>query len=185
MPLNAAADLIARECKVSETEAREALDSAIRDGKVHGREKEPLSTSHNPIIWRRAAQRRVTIDPDSWDASRINWATNEGFRCTEIEVMVADIQSFLAASGCIEAVEGASPPAEAYLPEYVALILRAISEYGISDSNQPKAEELRNWFERQSVNGEQISANLARAMTTIVRRPDRKKGGAIARRRKG
>jgi hypothetical protein len=73
-------------------------------------------------------------------------------------------------------------PSEGYMPGYLALIYRAIGEFNITDGNQPKAEVLRKWFETQLVEGEPISRNLAKALTTIVRRPDRKKGGAIPRR---
>jgi hypothetical protein len=72
---------------------------------------------------------------------------------------------------------------DGYMPGYLDLLHRAIKHFSISDDNQPKADELTAWFQQQSVNGERVSKNLARAMTTIVRRPDRKKGGAIAGRR--
>jgi hypothetical protein len=73
----------------------------------------------------------------------------------------------------------------AYMPEYLALILQAIRRFGISDENQPKVEELRGWFCAQIAGGEKVSKNLARAMATIVRRADRKKGRALPHRRKG
>jgi hypothetical protein len=83
---------------------------------------------------------------------------------------------------CLDNDQRKSPPSEGYMPGYLALIYQAIAKFKITDGNQPKAEELREWFETQSVNGERISRNLAKALTTIVRRPDRKKGGAIPRR---
>jgi hypothetical protein len=72
-----------------------------------------------------------------------------------------------------------------YKPGFLDLIHQAISEFKISNENQPKAEELRSWFEGQTVAGEQVSANLAKAMTTIARLPERKKGGAVRQRRRG
>jgi hypothetical protein len=74
---------------------------------------------------------------------------------------------------------------DGYTPDYVALILRAIKQFNISDENQPLAKTLRDWFEGQEVAGEKISENLAKAMTTIVRLPERKKGGAVPRQSKG
>jgi hypothetical protein len=72
-----------------------------------------------------------------------------------------------------------------YMPEYLQLIHRAIEEHKMRDDHQPKAETLQAWFRNQTVAGERISDNLARAMTTIARRPDRKRGGALKRPRKG
>ena len=71
------------------------------------------------------------------------------------------------------------------MPAYLALIHGAIKEFKISDENQPKAEALQAWFRTQTVNGEKVSKNLARAMTTICRSPERKKGGAFPRLAKG
>jgi hypothetical protein len=83
---------------------------------------------------------------------------------------------------CLDNAQRKSPPSGNYIPGYLALIYRAIGDFNIADGNRPKAEVLRDWFEKQSVDGEPISKNLAKALTTIVRRPDRKKGGAIPRR---
>jgi hypothetical protein len=80
---------------------------------------------------------------------------------------------------------GSEKASQAYVPGYLAVVFRAIREHDITDDNQPKAEALQEWFQQQSVDGEPISQNLARAMTTIVRRPDRRKGGIHRRQKKG
>jgi hypothetical protein len=71
------------------------------------------------------------------------------------------------------------------MPAYLQLIHQAISEFKITDDNQPKATALQEWFSQQTVAGEQVSGNLAKTMATIARLPERKKGGAHPRRSKG
>jgi hypothetical protein len=71
-----------------------------------------------------------------------------------------------------------------YLPEYLALIHTAIEHFSISNEHQPRTEELTDWFQSQVVDGAKVSNNLASAMTTIVRRADRKKRGAVGHRPK-
>jgi hypothetical protein len=72
-----------------------------------------------------------------------------------------------------------------YMPEYLALIHKAIEYFSISDEHQPKAQELTDWFRSQVVDGAKVPNNLASAMATIARKADRKKGGAVRRRTKG
>jgi hypothetical protein len=72
-----------------------------------------------------------------------------------------------------------------YMPAYLALIHQAIRELQISDDNQPKLDTLSGWFRNQVVNGKNVSERLAKAMATIVRRPERMAGGAHSQKRKG
>jgi hypothetical protein len=65
-----------------------------------------------------------------------------------------------------------------YMPAYLGLMHRAIKEFQISDDHQPKLDTLIDWFRTQVVNGKNVSERLAKAMATIVRRPERMKGGA-------
>ena len=101
-------------------------------------------------------------------------------RPTCLRILEADLNSFLKP----EANEPA-PGSNDYMPEYLALIHKAIAHFSINDDNQPKAEELRGWFKSQTVDGAEVSDNLASVMTTIARKADRKKGGAVKRRAGG
>jgi hypothetical protein len=71
------------------------------------------------------------------------------------------------------------------MPAYLALIHRAIKEFQISDDNQPKLNILSAWFRSQDVNGKKVSERLAKAMASIVRRPESMRGGAHRQKRKG
>lgn len=99
LPLNGAAELIARQCGVSEEDARAALNQAISNSNVQAQAMVPLNASRDPRIWRRAVQRRAPINPSSWDPSRVDWDSNEGFRCTQIEVRRSDIAKLLTDCG--------------------------------------------------------------------------------------
>ena len=75
------------------------------------------------------------------------------------------------------------PPVPALAPvsyhtTYMDLIVRAIGEFSITEKNQPKKDNLVDWFKAQSVNGEPVSDNLANAMATLVRMPESQRGGA-------
>jgi hypothetical protein len=60
----------------------------------------------------------------------------------------------------------------AYSTPQLNLMYEAIAALGISEANQPKAEELRQWFEARGV-----SNNIATAMVTIIRSPKLSRGG--------
>ena len=66
---------------------------------------------------------------------------------------------------------------EPYTTEWIMLLHKAIKELGITDGNQPKAHLIQEWFRSQTVHGLAVSQNLAKAMTTIVRRPESMVGG--------
>jgi hypothetical protein len=65
-----------------------------------------------------------------------------------------------------------------YTTPYLELIKRAISENRITDMDQSKKEALVDWFMDQHIEGEPLSANLAKAMATIIRMPSSQRGGS-------
>ena len=78
-----------------------------------------------------------------------------------------------------EAGQSSSPAAlSSYRTPYLDLLERAIIEWNISHENQPKKDNLVDWFRAQSVDGEPLSENLANSLATLVRLPSSQRGGA-------
>jgi hypothetical protein len=63
-------------------------------------------------------------------------------------------------------------PTRDYSTPMLELMAAAIAHFGISDVNQPKADEIREWLV-----GRGISGNIASAMVTIIRKPAQRIGG--------
>jgi hypothetical protein len=61
-----------------------------------------------------------------------------------------------------------------YLPYYMALMLNAIKELKITSENQPLKKILIEWFLKQDP---KLSARAVEAMATLIRLPEKKKGG--------
>jgi len=61
-----------------------------------------------------------------------------------------------------------------YLPYYMALMQNAIKELKITPENQPLKKVLIEWFLKQD---SKLSARGVEAMATLVRLPEKKKGG--------
>jgi hypothetical protein len=64
-----------------------------------------------------------------------------------------------------------------YETEWLRLMREAIAHFEITEDNQPMADQLRDWFSSKTVDGQCVSANLAKAMTTFVRLPKSMRGG--------
>lgn len=75
-----------------------------------------------------------------------------------------------------------SPPE--YSSPYMKLMQQAIREFEISDSMQPKAEALEDWFKLKEVDGLQVSERLAKSMATLLRLPRMQKGGTHPQRKR-
>ena len=71
-----------------------------------------------------------------------------------------------------------APARTGYTTPYLDLLERAIEEFQISATNQPKKFELENWLRNQTVDGEKLSGRLAGAMATLLRLPEMQKGRA-------
>jgi len=72
------------------------------------------------------------------------------------------------------------PPPEGaiiYRSPYMDLMLRAVDELELSESNQPIKRNLTEWFRAQQVGGREIPGYLAEAMATLVRLPESQRGG--------
>ena len=65
-----------------------------------------------------------------------------------------------------------------YTTPYLDLLHAAIAHFAITDDNQPKKDNLVDWFREHQVDGETLSENLASAMATLVRLPSSQRGGA-------
>ena len=52
-------------------------------------------------------------------------------------------------------VAGHVPPA--YIPPYLGLMIDAIRQFGLDGSNEPKVNELRQWFLRRTIEGASVS----------------------------
>jgi hypothetical protein len=61
-----------------------------------------------------------------------------------------------------------------YLPYYMALMQSAIKELKITPENQPLKKILIEWFLKQD---SKLSARDVEAMATLIRLPEKKKGG--------
>lgn len=76
-----------------------------------------------------------------------------------------------------DAVHNGPDADSGYTAPYLELMRRAIEHFEITETHQPMTKELEDWFVRQSVNGKEVSDNLARAMATLVRLPESQRGG--------
>ncbi len=71
-----------------------------------------------------------------------------------------------------------------YTTPFLEIMQRAIREKEITKEEQPKVDDLADWFSRQTLSdGRGISARQARAMATFVRLPERMKGGSHPQRK--
>jgi hypothetical protein len=69
-------------------------------------------------------------------------------------------------------------PDNTYTNPYLELMKQAISELKITESNQPKKEELKSWLLANYEGEIDLSGRVADTMATILRMPDRQKGRA-------
>lgn len=134
------------------------------------------------------------IDPVWRDTDTILFPDDSGrFRFVDGRVLLrtADIETYVRRntdnSADREAADDpAARPAQdgnAYRTEYMNLLDRAVQEHGITNDYQPKAKELTAWFVAQKIDGKPVSGRIAGAMTTIVRLPEMRTGGARKQRR--
>jgi hypothetical protein len=63
-----------------------------------------------------------------------------------------------------------------YTTPYIQLMFQAIRELKLTPNNQPKKDDLENWFRDNA--GFELSERDITALATFVRSPDMKKGGA-------
>lgn len=75
------------------------------------------------------------------------------------------------------------PAARPYSSPGMDLLAKAIAHFNITDDDQPKAADLRDWFMAQEIGGKPVSRSVASRMATIVRRPELQSGGARRQRR--
>jgi hypothetical protein len=79
---------------------------------------------------------------------------------------------------CAEAPEATDHIMPEYIPPFVALMLEAVREFGISAANpSPAKKRLTGYFEGRMVEGQTISPNLADTMATLCRSPAAMRGG--------
>jgi hypothetical protein len=120
-----------------------------------------------------------SIRPEQWREGKYHMG-----RLTALHWEFIDIRMprFLVKAIWPDFVPEAAQPAPAavvpYATPYMELMEAAIVQFGLTDRNQSKKENLSDWFFARTIEGEPISRNLADAMATLVRLPTAQRGGA-------
>ena len=160
-------------------EARYELLIALRDGDLHAtgrlstQRPAPWHTAH--AGWRLHSGHHSHITPEQWRGGEMEW----GFgTLTMSDGQFIDIRVPRFAVLAIWPERRETVRTMEYRSPYLDLLDRVITEWRITEENQPKKELLVDWFREQTVEGEPISENLASAMATLVRLPASHRGGA-------
>jgi hypothetical protein len=160
-------------------EARHELLIALRDGDLHAtgrlstQRPAPWHTAH--AGWRLHSGHHSHITPEQWRSGEMEW---EFGTLTMGDGQFIDIRVPRFAVLAIWPERRESVRTTEYRSPYLDLLDRVITEWRITEENQPKKELLVDWFREQTVEGEPISENLASAMATLVRLPASQRGGA-------
>jgi len=174
-----------REAAISQ--AGKEIQIALRDGDLLARGRlsttQALPWSHELGGWDLHSGHHSTISPEQWLSGRANMMRGN---LTMVDGQFIDIRvprfMILAIWPVIEPPElpTATDPAtgKPYKTPYMDLLDRAIRELKITQRDQCKKELIADWFRQQSIEGEQLSQNLADAMATLIRLPSSQRGGA-------
>jgi hypothetical protein len=80
-----------------------------------------------------------------------------------------------------DAPHDASTDLPDYTTPYIRLLYQAIKDNKIDSKHQPKAETLQKWFRVHGTSDVPVSNRMSEVMTTIVRLPEMRQGGAHPR----
>jgi hypothetical protein len=166
---------------VSRNHARHEIMIALRDGDLHATGRmstERVAPWAQGSIWPLHSGHHSPITPEHWRGGGMDW--HQG-TLTSADSQFIDIRipRFVVLAIWPEQVAELLPAAPgAYRTPYLDLLDRAIAEWRITEENQPKKDNLLDWFLEQTVEGEKLSENLASAMATLVRMPASQRGGA-------
>lgn len=161
------------------------LWQALRQGSLHAQGR--LSNNRNPVFpdrdareWIFHSSQLVWIPPEHWISGVLHM--DDGSLPERLELQDGEYIDIQVPRFMVEAIWTLPPqrpiePTE-YTTPYLELIKLAISENRITDMDQSKKEALVDWFMDQHIEGEPLSANLAKAMATIIRMPSSQRGGS-------
>ena len=174
-----------REAAISQ--AGREIQIALRDGDLLARGRlsttQSLPWSHELDGWDLHSGHHSTISPEQWLSGRANMmrGTLTMFDGQFIDIRVSRFM-VLAIWQVIVPPELPVPTdpstGKPYTTPYMELLDRAIRELKITQRDQCKKEWIADWFRKQSIEGEQLSQNLADAMATLIRLPSSQRGGA-------
>ena len=187
--LQAVLDWVIKQTGATREEAAPNLVSAFRNENVGTRGRCRSSTGHDT---------QVNLDGIDWDKATVDWE-NSVFSTpgdygrrhdfTDVEVNREDLEirfpqgedigtdSRLSRSD--RAAGDTLSNESGYTTPYLDLLKQAIIHFEITDSRQPKVEELKAWFLAHQAADKPLSDRLAGAMATIVRRPEMQGGRAL------
>ncbi|MDX9982223.1 MAG: hypothetical protein RBU25_19540 [Lentisphaeria bacterium] len=75
-------------------------------------------------------------------------------------------------------VPAGAPGEGAWVPPFIALMFRAIDEFGLTETSTVGKKTLAEWFAAQTLpDGTRVSTNLAGYLATFCRPPEAMKGG--------
>ena len=163
-------------------EAKEQLLVALRDGDLHAQGR---YTEERPYSWRTSgggfglhSGYYSDIGPEHWLEGILDRGILTGSNWQFIDIRLPRFVVLAIWPAYVESAAAEPADASAYTTPYLELMRRAIAEFGLGEANQAKKELLVDWFQRQQIDGEPVSANLADAMATLVRLPASQRGGA-------
>jgi hypothetical protein len=163
------------------TEAREQLMVALRDGDLHAQgrytEIRPYGYAggpHGSGFGYHSADHSF-IRSEQW---RHGCYVNDALTGEAWEFVDIRVRRFMVLAIWPHYVPSLTVAAGSYTTPYLELMQQTVAEFGLTERNQEKKEVLLDWFLRQEVEGEPISKNLADAMATLIRLPSSQRGGA-------
>lgn len=159
---------------------------ALRDGYVRATGRRSTTRRHGCSNeqdgWRLHATDPTLITTDEWRAGEFDpdtlALTGPCWQYIQIQVPDFMVKSIWPDWPECTSAETRPTNGEFYTTPYFELMKEAIGYFGLSVQNQEKKEVLSDWFREQTVEGEQISRNLANSMATLVRLPSAQRGGA-------
>lgn len=141
----------------------------------------------NAALWsnRNFDRQTVTAQRYKLDFIEVDWETHSFTHIELVKNPAVFPNGFCEIRLLREDIERIWPPTtrdptvsdQLYNTAWLRLMHEAIDHFEITDKNQPLADTLREWFRAKTADGQPVSANLAKAMTTFVRLPKNMRGG--------